>query len=361
MGMPQSIIVELEEAIHSGSQDRRVETLRRITDLFLSESDHLGEEQIGVFDQVLGHLIDKIETKARVELSERIGPVPNGPKDVLRRLASDDEIAVAGPILTQSKQLTNADLVEIANKQGQQHLLAIAGRDALGEAVTDVLVNRGGREVKYRLADNAGAAFSESGYGTLVKSAADDDELTEKIGMRIDLPPALIKVLLSKATDAVAARLLERAPAETRAAIQKTVAKISGDVQRQVAAPRDFTRALRLVAAMRDQGALDEATLMRFASRMKYEEMVAALSVLSATTIDLITPLMRSARTDGLLVVCKAAGLNWSTVRAVLHGRTVSHAMTEAELSRIEEDYFKLSQPSAQRTLRFWKVRVGMT
>ena len=34
-----SLIIELEEAVHSHSAERRVETLRRVTDLFLGEAE----------------------------------------------------------------------------------------------------------------------------------------------------------------------------------------------------------------------------------------------------------------------------------------------------------------------------------
>jgi hypothetical protein len=74
MGGHTSLIVELEDAIKSGAQDRRVETLRRVTDLFLSDADRLNEAQIGVFDDVLVHLIQRIETRALAELSARLAP-----------------------------------------------------------------------------------------------------------------------------------------------------------------------------------------------------------------------------------------------------------------------------------------------
>lgn len=39
-----SLIVELEEAVQSRSAEKRVETLRRVTDLFLGEADRLNDE-----------------------------------------------------------------------------------------------------------------------------------------------------------------------------------------------------------------------------------------------------------------------------------------------------------------------------
>src|SRR6478735_956201 len=58
------LISELEQAVRSGSQETRVRTLRRITDLFLGTKERLSEEQIEVFDEVLSHLIARMESTA---------------------------------------------------------------------------------------------------------------------------------------------------------------------------------------------------------------------------------------------------------------------------------------------------------
>ena len=48
-----SLISELEDAIQSGSKDKRVDSLRRITDLFVADANRLNDQQIDVFDDVL--------------------------------------------------------------------------------------------------------------------------------------------------------------------------------------------------------------------------------------------------------------------------------------------------------------------
>jgi uncharacterized protein (DUF2336 family) len=357
MGAQQSLIVELEDAIQSGSPEKRVETLRRVTDLFLNDADRLNEAQIGLFDDVLCHLIKRIETKALVELSEHLAPVDNSPIEVIRRLARNDEIAIAGPVLTQSARLTTDDLVEIAGSKGQQHLLAISGRGELEEAVTDVLLDRGDREIVHRLARNAGARFSENGFTTLVHNAETDESLAEKLGLRLDIPLRLLRDLLLKATEAVRTRLLALAPPQVQDEIQRVLAKISNEVGREATATRDFTQAQQGILSMKKEGRLNEAALQEFATRRLYEQMVVALSMLSAASINLIAALMKGHRSNGLLVPCKAAGLKWPTVSAILCGRFAHHTMSEADLTQAKEDYLRLSQSSAQRILRFWEVR----
>jgi uncharacterized protein (DUF2336 family) len=359
MGGHNSLLVELEDAIKSGSQDKRVETLRRVTDLFLSDADRMNEAQISVFDDVLVHLIQRIETRALVELSGRLAPVDNAPIEVIRNLARSDEIVVAAPALTQSARLTTDDLVEIAQTKSQGHLLAISGRAQLEEAVTDQLLSRGDREVKHTLAKNAGARFSDSGFGVLVNSAATDESLAKSIGVRLDLPLTVLRALLSKATEAVRAWLLSHAPVEARSEIQRTLATITNTISREAAAPRDFAAAQLLITALQERGELNEAAILTYANTQKYEEMVAALSALSTASIQLVAALMKSERNEGLLVSCKAAGLKWPTVTAILQNRFAHHAVPEHELTHARADYLSLSQASAQRTLRFWQVRAG--
>jgi Uncharacterised protein conserved in bacteria (DUF2336) len=359
MSAQQSLIAELEDAIKGGSSERRVETLRRVTDLFLNDADRLNEAQVGLFDDVLCHLIKRIENKALAELSGHLAPIDNSPIEVIRRLARNDEIAVAGPILSQSARLTADDLIEIAESKSQRHLLAISGRRELEETVTDVLIERGDRQTVHRLARNAGARFSENGFTSLVRTAEGDDGLAEKLGLRLDIPARMLRELLLKATEAVRAKLLSLAPAETRDEIRRLLSKVSNEVGREATVARDFTQAQLGILQMKKEGRLDEAALMEFADRRLYEQMVAALAMLSATSIDLIVSLMKAARGNGLLIPCRAAGLEWPTVTAILRSRFAHHTMSEADLAQAKDDFFRLSQPNAQRTLRFWQIHAS--
>ena len=102
MAVPASLIPELEEVLQHGSAERRARTLQRITSLFLNGADQFNEDHVALFDGVFTRLIEEIETKARAELSNRLAPVSNAPIEAVRRLAKDDDIAVAGPVLEQS-------------------------------------------------------------------------------------------------------------------------------------------------------------------------------------------------------------------------------------------------------------------
>ena len=138
-----SLIPELENVIQHGSQDKRAMTVQRIADLFVNGAPTFNEDHIGLFDDVLCRLVVEIEAKARAEMAQTLAPMANAPIELMRHLAHDEDIAVAGPVLTQSNRLREPELVELASTRGQAHLAALAGREGIGEAVTDVLVQRG--------------------------------------------------------------------------------------------------------------------------------------------------------------------------------------------------------------------------
>ncbi len=194
-------------------------------------------------------------------------------------------------------------------------------------------------------------------YPHLVRNAEADESLAEKLGLRLDIPLRLLRQLLSKATEAVRSQMLALAPTETKSEIQRVLAKISNEVGREATASRDFSKAQRAILQMQKEGKLNEAALLEFASRRLYEQMVAALSLLSSTPIDLMASLMQGARSSGLLLPCKAAGLKWPMVSVTLCNRFAHHTVSDADLALAKADFLRLSQASAQKTLRFWQVR----
>jgi uncharacterized protein (DUF2336 family) len=350
-----SIIAELEDAVKSGSSEKRVATLRQVTNLFLHDGERLSEDQVKVFDDVLCILVARVESRAKAELSQRLAPLDYAPFEVIQHLARDNDIAVAGDVLTNSSRLRTSDLVEIASTKGQDHLLAISGRTNLPESVTDVIVDRGEHKVIRKLANNASARFSDSGYSGIVARAEADDELTEILGLRIDLPLNFLRDLLRRATDAVRARLMAIAPPELQEEITRILTAISSAAPGNPPA-RDFSRAEQLVKLMKGMNELNDAAITRFAETKKFEEVAASLANLNNVPTDMMMRLLEGPRSDLVLIPCKSAGWSWPAVESVLKMRPSRQKIDEQTLKVACKDYGKLSPETAQRTLRFWQV-----
>jgi hypothetical protein len=81
----QSIVEEVETALSASSEAKGIETLKLVTDLYLSSAGNYAAEQIELFDSVLERLVKTIEIRAianisarmaLVELSARLAQVP---------------------------------------------------------------------------------------------------------------------------------------------------------------------------------------------------------------------------------------------------------------------------------------------
>ena len=84
MGAPASLLPELEDVVQHGSAEKRAETLRRITGLFLDGAPNFNDNHVALFDDVIGYLIEEIEAKALAELARRLAPIANAPAGVVR-------------------------------------------------------------------------------------------------------------------------------------------------------------------------------------------------------------------------------------------------------------------------------------
>lgn len=356
MGAPASLLPELEEVVQHGSAEKRAETLRRITGLFLDGAPGFSPRHVALFDDVIGCLIEQIEVKALAELARRIAPVANAPAGVVRTLAHNDDIAVAEPILRRAR-LEEGDLLRIAETKSQAHLLALSARKGVGETLSDILVARGNREVSRALATNNDARLSELGFSTLINRAQQDDVLAEKVAQRTDIPPRLFRQLMLQASEVVQKRLLAQAKPETQAEIRRILAKVTDEVAAK-AAPHNYAIALAAVRTLHRQHKLGEADIAQFAKAGKYEQTIAALATLCSVPVEVVDRLMSGERADPVLILARAAGFRWPTVREIINARPEGRPAGQA-LETARENFERLTAATAQRVVRFWQVRQG--
>jgi uncharacterized protein (DUF2336 family) len=189
----QNLIIELDSVLSRAPAAWRGMTLRRLTDLFLVDAAAYTEDQVAVFDEVICRLIENIDRRLLIELSNRLAQVENAPIRVIGTLARHADVQIAGPVLEKSNVLTDADLIEIADKDRSNPALltAIAARPQLSEAVTDVLIRRGNPAVARKIVGNTDARVSESSFARMVTSIDGDKELANAIAEREDLPAEL--------------------------------------------------------------------------------------------------------------------------------------------------------------------------
>ncbi len=357
MSNPSRLIEEVETALASGTTEQRLQALWRITDLFITGAPRYSDDQIGLFDEVIGKIANAIEAKARAKLASRLAPVPNAPARVIRSLAFDDDIEVARPVLVDSARLEEADLIANASTKSQQHLFAITQRAGLTPGVTDVLVSRGDRQVVHSVSRNSGARFSDAGFRMLVKRSIGDDVLAMQVGRRQDIPRQHFLALLDKASATVRERLAIENPGASNAVDGVLGEIVSGIRSEARNASPDYASAKAQVEALQRSGQLGEAQVHAFARERNFEGTAVALSILCQVPIDLVERALLDSGAETALILAKVAGLSSTTAKAILLLRAADRGLSAQDLELALTTFSRLQVETARRVLSFYEAR----
>lgn len=353
-----TLLRDLETTMRHGSGEERETILSRMTDLFLATAPQMDEDQVGIFDVVIGRLARAIELRARVELAERLAPVPNAPGTVVRQLALD-EIAVARSVLLRSPRLSDPDLVAISAAKGRDHMLAISERPGLGDSVTDFLILRGGRIVTHSVAANQTARFSRHGMGVMVMRAGQDDMLQATLGQRQDIPGELAEQLMTAAKHAARRRLNEDLAPSLAQVVNGAVERGAEAVAAENAMPGELATVNAVLAemqALQASGQLDEAKLQAFAREGAGDHATCAFALLAQLSLPASEQVLLGADREAVLLVARGLGWSWETTAALISLRQ-DLGKSDAAIERAKLSFRNIGKATAERVLGFLRMR----
>jgi uncharacterized protein (DUF2336 family) len=245
------------------SSEKRRLLLRELTDHFLGGVDHSAAET-ELYGSVLETLSDEMETAVRAELAARFAEEPNAPVNLIRRLA-EDEIDVAGPVLRASTLLTDADLIGVVSRQGQDHMRAVSGRIEVSEAVSEIIVERGDDHTLGVLLRNDGALLSRAASETAIERAKVNPSLHVVTVERKSLPADLLNEMYFVVEARLRQQILEQNaqmdPDLLEAAIAAGRTRVAAD---DGALPPDFADSQAYVDELYAAGQLTPQMLIRF-------------------------------------------------------------------------------------------------
>ena len=354
---------ELESGLAHREIGHRAKVLQRITELFVANSSQLSSEQIVLFDDVMTRLVEEIDVTARAAFGRRLAEMAMAPPGLVRELALDDCFEVAGPILTQFERIGEETLVEGAKTKSQNHLLAISQRRYLSEGVTDVLVERGSQQVAASTAGNPGANFSEFGYSTLVKRAQADRDLAACIWSRTEIPRQHLLTLFAAASQTVQQELQSIDPRRADA-VQAIIGCARDELQTESRERSPQYLAGRLhVESLRNTGKLSEPQVFAFARAGKFDETSVALSLMCDLPIGLVERAMTHDKCDQLLVLAKAIGLSFDTVKAIMSIQASEIDRPARDMKAAAVNYGKLRAATARKAIHYYRLqeRAGLS
>ena len=356
--MPESKLLDLIDLAREPSSDRRRELLREVTDLFMAQpSARLDPSQLGLFDDVMSQLAGEMEEVVRAELSHRLAAAPSAPPRLLGSLARDS-MAVAEPLLRTSRALSEADLVQLARTQGQNHLRAISQRPVVPTAVSDVIVERADDATLDVLLRNQGAELSREASETAVDRAQNNPALHAAVVERASLPPDLLSemyfVVEARLRETIMARNATLDPAELQAALEAGRKRIAA---RDGALPADYETAEAEVRALALRGELKPAMLTGYLRLQSKTKLAVALAELAEIDFSTARRVLEGGVIDALAILCKAAGFDRALFLTLTIVMLNGEASVMAKAQEYGSLYEQLTRDAAQRAVRFWRLR----
>jgi uncharacterized protein (DUF2336 family) len=349
---PSNLISDIEKAIATRS-DEVGAMLRRITDLFLANAGQYTADQLDAYDDVLAAFVAKIEVAARAELALRLAPVGRAPRNVIRLLALDDAIEVAEPVLSHSSAVDDDTLTHCIAINGQEHLLAIATRNRLSEAVTEQLVKKGDKKVLGTVVNNPGAAISDSSYAALVQKSIGDDWLSKCVARRPDIPEHCLRELILKASEIVRQELKAESPEFSELIDEILPDSAPSTINKTRGAFRDYSAAELVVKSQ----PLSEAVVIEFAEAKKLEEIIVSIAELSGLSTAEIERLLVGPWSSPVAVILKAIGFHLATVETIYHARLLGGERAGDDLVQTKAEFIAIKRTTAERIMRFYGAR----
>ena len=352
-----SRLVDLIALAKEPSSERRRELLRELTELFFVTPQVHAAGEAALFDAVMTKLSSEMEEAVRAELAQRLSAEEDPPHTLIRSLASDT-INVAAPVLRRSPALSDADLVRIAETQGQGHLRAVARRERLTEELSDLIVQRADDQTLEVLLRNDGAQLSRQAHEVAVDRAAANPMLHEAVVDRASLPMDLLNemyfVVEARLRGQIMARNAAVDPAELERALaagRKRVAAQDGHY------PADYVQAEAFVKVLIQRKALTPPVLAGMLRGGETSKFLIALAELSGVDYHTARRILERRELDALAVICKAADFDrplFLSFAVLILDQEVNAMGRAKEYANL---YNELPKEAAQRTLRFWRMR----
>jgi uncharacterized protein (DUF2336 family) len=339
------------------SSEQRRELLREVTDLFLAADEAYSEVEREHFGAIMGRIAKDMEVAVRADLAHTLATLRTAPHAIIQQLAHD-EFTVAHDVIANSPVLEDEDLVEIAHSKGQEYLEAIAVRPTVSPDVSDALVDCGNDTVLVKLVSNSGAELSRDAIEKVVERSESYEALQSPLIARQDLPVDLLNEMFSFVATNLRTQIIQKIDGLPQdvldCALNQTRDRFSKEVRQIKEADR---RARVFVTEMARKKELNESLLVQLMRSGQTAEFVHAFARLGDIDVRTAQRIVQTRNTEGIAIVCRSSRFDRATFSALALLLDASPTRSSRATQELLSLYDQVTPESAQRVMRFWKVR----
>jgi uncharacterized protein (DUF2336 family) len=235
--------------------------------------------------------------RARASIADAVRDMPDGPRDIILRLAHDPAVMVCEPVILFSPMLTQEDLVTlIASGPPPTTILAVAKRPRIGPEVSDTIVGVANPEAIRALLCNQTAQIREATLDGLAVQSEEYTDWQEPLVRRPHLPPraqrTLAEIVTGNLLKTLAARsdLDPRVEQSLRAALNSRQTLSDAQSSRRTDAEGDVDprAALAQAETLKQAGRLDDYAILNALRGNKATSAKAMLAVNAGVVLTVV-------------------------------------------------------------------------
>jgi uncharacterized protein (DUF2336 family) len=363
--LPDHVIAILQE-----DTDVRVRTIlgRKLASLTPTLPDETRQRVQKDAVASLTAMVADAALRIRASIAESVRDMPDGPREIILRLAHDPAVMVCEPVIRFSPMLTQEDLVTlIASGPPTTTVMAVANRPRIGTAVSDAIVGSADPAAICALLCNRTAQIREATLDALAAQSEEQTDWQEPLVRRPHLPPRAQRMLAEIVTghllETLAARedLDPRLGPTLRSALERDrqIYPAPSIGQRQSNDDADAETALTRAKALLQAGHIDDRAILDALRRNAVLEATAILAVKAGVTVQAIE------RACGLRSAKAMVGLAWkagfSPQTAIVLQTMLARLAPDEILRPAADGGFPLSEDEMHWQLAFLGAGDGAT
>ena len=339
---------------HQRAVDGKGGLAASIAKMCLDSRADLNEEELSLTFDILRKLIDQVEVQIRRYIADYLAERIDVPQDLLDFLAND-VINVAYPILVHSSQLEDDHLIDIVERNGTAHQMAVAKRTGLSGAVSDKLIATENPEVLISLFRNLSAELTPWGIGEAVRLSIREEELHAPLLHRRDLPPSVAKRMFAWVGEALR-DYIERTYDLDRVVLSDAISQAVDAALGAMDAGIDWY----------DEKGRDHAQRLIGALEARGEDgfIDAVGDVIGKDAATTRTMLTRSGA-ESLAVMCRAFGMDanqyLTVMPEVLGYKVMQELRAQNRMKDTIEAFDAMTKDSARTNVNAWCIAAGAT
>jgi hypothetical protein len=348
--MPRGLAQDLAQLALENSSDKRLKLLRRLTDVYLESDEEAVPAAQYLFDELVERILGGINANDRADASVQFSTMNRIPDSLAHRLATDDDIRVAAPMVQNYEALSENTLLAVAQKGSQEHLQSIVRRAVISPSVSDIVVERGDQNTVRKLAAHRGAQFSSGGMRKLALKSEADAELQSLLVDRADLSLEAIGVLLPRVSEELATRLRNRSIATDQAVLDSQVTGWMQERSKNIARTDAYIRGIR-----EGHLRLEDVVKETLRSKRLLDVVTVFAGVMNLDTAHAFA-LFAKGTSETTLLLLRSIGLPWPLVEGFLELKK-EKLEGQPDEDVVQAVYESIDIAAAQRVVRFMKVR----